>query len=111
MISGTSSCTLHYDTGMMHLRGIIHSAIGVACAFNSLIALFYLVLAFSNAKLSINTWLTLGSDKDLFTAETNLCKKSVKVFQDPSTILVNEVDLFPGSLTLKLLKLPNDIDL
>ena len=79
---------------------LTHSSVAVACAFNSLITLLYLALAFSNAKVSINTCLTLGSDKALFTAETNLCKKSVKAFQDPSTILVNEVNLFPGSSSL-----------
>ena len=45
---------------------------------NNLITLSHCALAFSNVTIFNNTCLESGSYMALFTAETNLCKKSVK---------------------------------
>jgi hypothetical protein len=53
----------------------IHSSTGSSHAFSGLTTFLLSAFTFSNAKVTINTYLELGSDMVLFTAEINLCKK------------------------------------
>lgn len=58
--------------------------------FKSLIILLHSGVALSKAKESMNIFLTSGADIILFTAELNLCKKSLKPSFCPFIILLND---------------------
>jgi hypothetical protein len=77
------SLNLQYKLELILVISLMHSYIGIACAFNGLITFLYLIFRFSYATVSSNTHLLSGSDMALFAAETNLCeKKSVKASSD-----------------------------
>ena len=90
--------------GPIPIVSLIHSSIGAPSAFNGLITLLHSVFAFSNAKVCINTCVTSESEMALFTAETNLCKTSVKASLEPCTISVNKVHFFLNSTLSQALK-------
>lgn len=67
-----------------------------------------LIFAFSNAKISINDSLVSGIL--LFTAEPNLCQKSVNASSGPYIMFENEVDFPPVPQSYpQLLKLQHNI--
>lgn len=112
-LKGLLVCKMYYCNSVTMLMGVIKqylsvfnthylrwipflTLLGWSRIYKGLIILLHSRLACSKAKDSMNIFLTSGADTILFTAELNLCKKSVKPFR-PCIILLTDSDLFPDS--------------
>lgn len=94
-------CILRSKTssyGLPNYHGIIHTRTIISClpdpllcrscpCINGLVTFVHSIFAFSSAKVFVSTCLISGSDIALFTAATNLSKKSVKASSEPCIVL------------------------
>lgn len=113
VLTGLLVCKMYYCNNFTRLMGVTKQYLSVFSThylrwipfltllgwsrnFKGLITLLHSGLACSKVKDSMSVFLTSGADTILFTAELNLCKKSVKPFF-PCIILLTDSDLFPDS--------------